>query len=68
MATIYNMSSLRITAQDLGQVEVIEGLETSLLTKKKQDAKITSTEDIEWFEKRKTRKVSRSLLNSIEIR
>jgi phage FluMu protein Com len=68
MATIYNMSSLRITAQDLGQVEVIEGLETSLLTKKKQDAKITSTEDIEWFEKRKTRKVSRSLLNSVEIR
>lgn len=68
MATIYNMTSLRITAQDLSQVEVIHVSETNSLTKKSKDVKLTTSEDIEWFEKRKTRKVSRDLLNSVEIR
>ena len=68
MATIYNMTSLRITAQDLSKVEVIHVSETNSLTKKNKDVKLTTSEDIEWFEKRKTRKVSRDLLNSVEIR
>ena len=68
MATIYNMSSLRITAIDLSQVEVIQGVESNILTKKRQDAKINSAENIEWYEKRKARKVSRSLLDSVDIR
>jgi hypothetical protein len=59
---------LRIVAQDLSKVEIIQGMSSNNLTRKPNNDKIITTEEVEWFEKRKNRKISRSLLNSVDIR
>lgn len=66
--TIDRTGQVRISALDMSLVEIIEGAHKKRLTNsKKSDTLLTDT-DLQWQENRKTRKVSRNLLDSIEIR
>lgn len=66
--TIDRTGQVRISALDMSLVEIIEGAHKKRLTNNKKSDTLLSDADLQWQENRKTRKVSRNLLDSIEIR
>jgi len=59
---------VRITANDMSLVEIVEGGYKKRLTNQKKYDTLLSDADLQWQEQRKERKVSRRLLDSVEIR
>ena len=57
----------RITALDMSLVEIVEGAYKRRLTNQKKYDTLLSDADLQWQEERKERKVSRRLLDSVEI-
>jgi phage FluMu protein Com len=66
--TLDRTGQVRISALDMSLIEIIEGAYKKRLTDSKKSDTILSDSDLQWQEARKTRKVSRNLLNSIQIR
>lgn len=66
--TLDRDGQVRISALDMSLVEIIEGGYKKRLTDQKKYDSILSDADLQWQEQRKERKVSRRLLDSVEIR
>lgn len=59
---------VKISAKDMTLVEIIEGGYKKRLTNQRKSDTILTDADLQWQEQRKERKVSRKLLDSVEIR
>ena len=66
--TLDRNGQVRISALDMSLVEIIEGGYKKRLTNQKKSDTILTDADLQWQEQRKERKVSRKLLDSVEIR
>jgi hypothetical protein len=66
--TLDRSGQVRISALDMSLVEIIEGVGKKRLTTQKKSDTMLSDMDLQWQEERKERKVSRRLLDSVEIR
>jgi hypothetical protein len=66
--TLDRDGQVRISALDMSLVEIIEGAYNRRLTNQKKYSTLLSDADLQWQEQRKERKVSRRLLDSVEIR
>ena len=66
--TLDRNGQVRISALDMSLVEIIEGVNKKRLTSQKKYDTILTDADLQWQEERKERKVSRRLLDSVEIR
>lgn len=66
--TLDRTGQVRISALDMSFVEIIEGVHKRRLTSQKKYDTILTDADLQWQEERKERKVSRRLLDSVEIR
>jgi hypothetical protein len=66
--TLDRSGQVRISALDMSLVEIIEGVGKKRLTNQKKSDTMLSDTDLQWQEQRKERKVSRRLLDSVEIR
>lgn len=66
--TLDRTGQVKISALDMSLVEIIEGSFKKRLTEQKKSHTILSDVDLQWQEQRKERKISRRLLDSVEIR
>ena len=66
--TLDRAGQVKISALDMSLVEIIEGVHKKRLTNQKKSDTILTDADLQWQEERKERKVSRRLLDSVEIR
>ena len=66
--TLDRSGQVRISALDMSLVEIVEGAYNRRLTNQKKSDTLLSDADLQWQEQRKERKVSRKLLDSVEIR
>jgi len=66
--TLDRNGQVRISAVNMSLVEIVEGVYNRRLTNQKKFDTLLSDADLQWQEKRKERKVSRRLLDSVEIR
>jgi len=66
--TLDRSGQVRISALNMSLVEIVEGVNKKRLTNQKKSGTLLSDADLQWQEQRKERKVSRRLLDSVEIR
>ena len=66
--TLDRVGQVKISALDMSLVEIIEGSYKKRLTEHRKSGTILSDSDLQWHQQRKERKVSRKLLESVEIR
>ncbi|NDB57037.1 hypothetical protein EB001_01085 [bacterium] len=66
--TLDRSGQVKISAKDMSLVEIIEGVSKKRLTSQKKSDTLLTDADLQWQEERRERKVSRKLLDSVEIR